>query len=259
MDSIMNYRFFENEIRIISCAYYPRHFWEEEHPPKSYWCFFWNGMSGEKVHFSGKDISFGLEHAVLIPPYASYRVSSGKEIPLLYIYFELNPVYEDIVQRPKSIILNDEDIAELEELKAMILGVNDLPWRSAVLFRILSGVLLKLEATDFSSPEQIDKRIMLAIEIINRDYAKNLENRKICRLINMSQNNFLRLFQRDIGQTPHSYLSYIRIRNARRLLREGEFSIDEIAEKTGFANRYHFTRIFKKYTFTTPGDYRNGR
>ena len=75
----------------------------------------------------------------------------------------------------------------------------------------------------------------------------------------MSQNNFLRLFQRDIGQTPHSYLSYIRIRNARRLLREGEFSIDEIAEKTGFANRYHFTRIFKKYTFTTPGDYRNGR
>lgn len=259
MDSIMNYHFFENEIRVISCAYYPRLLWEEKYPPKSYWCFFWNEIQENSVRFSGKNLPFGLEHGILIPPYAAYQVSSDREIPLLYIYFELKPAYENIVPRQKSIALDQSNIAELQELKTMILGKNNTPWRSAILYHLVAGLLLKLEPEDFSSPEQTDKRIMQAVEIINRDYVENLDNGKICRKINMSENNFLRLFQRDVGQTPHSYLNYIRIRNARRLLREGECSIDEITEKTGFANRYHFTRVFKKYTFTTPGEYRNGK
>ncbi len=258
MDSVMNYHFFENEIRLISCAYYPRLLWEERHPPKSYWCFFWNAEEDKSIRFSGEDLPFGGEHGVLIPPYAAYQVSSdGREIPLLYLYFELKPAYETVISRRKSVFLNRAERAELLELCAMILSGNAVPWRSALPLRIAANVLLKLGPADFSAPEQPDKRIREALEIINRDYAEHLDNRKICRRINMSQNNFLRLFQRDVGQTPHSYLNYIRIRNARRLLREGGASIDEIAEKTGFRNRYHFTRVFKKYTFVTPCAYRN--
>ena len=64
MDSVMNYHFFENEIRIISCAYYPRLLWEERHPPKSYWCFFWNAEEDKSIRFSGEDLPFGGEHGV---------------------------------------------------------------------------------------------------------------------------------------------------------------------------------------------------
>jgi transcriptional regulator GlxA family with amidase domain len=58
----------------------------------------------------------------------------------------------------------------------------------------------------------------------------------------MSRRSFLRWFPSETGETPVAYLRRLRIREACRLLRFGNQSVDEIAEATGFANRYHFTR-----------------
>jgi two-component system response regulator YesN len=51
-------------------------------------------------------------------------------------------------------------------------------------------------------------------------------------------------------------VSEVRVRKAATLLRGTRQSIEEIAEQTGFPNRYYFSRVFKKMTGHSPADFR---
>ncbi|MBN2643365.1 MAG: helix-turn-helix transcriptional regulator, partial [Victivallales bacterium] len=46
---------------------------------------------------------------------------------------------------------------------------------------------------------------------------------------------------------------------AASLLLHSKMSIDEIAEHTGFCDRYYFTRVFRKFRYTSPAKFRRGQ
>lgn len=50
-------------------------------------------------------------------------------------------------------------------------------------------------------------------------------------------------------------LNKIRIREAIRLLKSGDYKVYEIAERTGYNNYAYFYQLFKKYTGVSPKDY----
>lgn len=67
-------------------------------------------------------------------------------------------------------------------------------------------------------------------------------------------------FKEETGQTPLEYLTKMRIRQAKRHLRQNNFySIGEIAYLCGFSDRYYFSRCFKKHIGVSPKEYRENR
>lgn len=52
-----------------------------------------------------------------------------------------------------------------------------------------------------------------------------------------------------------TYINGIRITEARRLLKESDYRINEIAYKVGFNSPIHFNRVFKNLTGITPSEY----
>lgn len=67
-----------------------------------------------------------------------------------------------------------------------------------------------------------------------------------------------RKFAEAFGMTPTEYLTQLRINNAKNLLTNNEFfqySIEEIAIKSGFYDARYFSRIFKKETGLSPSQY----
>ena len=72
----------------------------------------------------------------------------------------------------------------------------------------------------------------------------------------MSAKQLTRIFVEFEGKTPGEYIKTQRIEKIKLLLNEGEFSLKEISEKTGFANEYYFNCFFKKYEGIPPGKYR---
>ena len=63
-------------------------------------------------------------------------------------------------------------------------------------------------------------------------------------------------FKEETGETPLEYLTKMRIRQAKRHLRQNKFySVGEIAYLCGFSDRYYFSKIFKKLTGMSPGEY----
>ncbi|MBE6594612.1 MAG: helix-turn-helix domain-containing protein [Ruminococcaceae bacterium] len=64
------------------------------------------------------------------------------------------------------------------------------------------------------------------------------------------------VFKRDMGRSIIDHLLEMRVSEAKALLLEGELSLKEIAERTGFGDSNYFSRIFKKRTGYTPLQYR---
>jgi two-component system response regulator YesN len=52
------------------------------------------------------------------------------------------------------------------------------------------------------------------------------------------------------------YYTDLKIKTAKKLLRENELSVKEIAEKLCFDTSNYFSKTFKKFTGSTPTDYK---
>lgn len=72
----------------------------------------------------------------------------------------------------------------------------------------------------------------------------------------MSVPSFCKKFKEQTGITVTQYLNEKRIGRSELMLRQQKYSLEEIAEKTGFSNVNYFLRVFKKVTGKTIGEYR---
>ena len=64
------------------------------------------------------------------------------------------------------------------------------------------------------------------------------------------------LFKSEIGVNFLTYLTNIRIENAKKLLLSTSLSIAEVAEQSGYGDYRVFTKVFKKTEGVTPSQYR---
>jgi AraC family transcriptional regulator len=75
----------------------------------------------------------------------------------------------------------------------------------------------------------------------------------LAREVGLSPAHFARAFKETLGRAPHQYLLALRLERARRLIETSQQSLSEIAQRTGFADQAHLTRLFKRAFGTTPG------
>lgn len=66
---------------------------------------------------------------------------------------------------------------------------------------------------------------------------------------------FRRVFHAEMGVSPKEYLLSLRIRRAIALLESGYYSVEQVAELSGFDSAKYFSTIFKRITKKTPSSY----
>ncbi|MGE4607003.1 MAG: helix-turn-helix transcriptional regulator, partial [Myxococcota bacterium] len=81
----------------------------------------------------------------------------------------------------------------------------------------------------------------------------------LAEIARTSESRFIRRFRDTTGRTPGRYVQDRRLRRAADLLVSSDQSIEEIAQCCGFANRYHFTRVFSQRMDCPPARYRSDR
>jgi AraC-like DNA-binding protein len=113
-------------------------------------------------------------------------------------------------------------------------------------------VSLELDA----NAQELQKRIKRAIAFMEEHYSDGISLKQIARAAFLSSYHFCRLFRKQMGITCSRYLSILRIRKAKELLRQTELSVTEICYEAGFNSLTHFERVFKKLEGTTPSAYR---
>ncbi|MCQ6248021.1 AraC family transcriptional regulator [Streptomyces malaysiensis] len=75
--------------------------------------------------------------------------------------------------------------------------------------------------------------------------------------VGFSVYHFIRVFKDATGQTPHRYLTRLRVEEAQRLLRADGLSVAQIATRCGFGSPGSLSTAFLRHTGVRPSAYRN--
>lgn len=90
------------------------------------------------------------------------------------------------------------------------------------------------------------------LDYLRENYQKKLSLQDVSGYMGISVSNICRLLKTDTGETFVTLLNKIRIQEAIRMLRSGEYRVYEIAEIVGFGNYAYFYQLFKKETGCSP-------
>jgi transcriptional regulator GlxA family with amidase domain len=87
--------------------------------------------------------------------------------------------------------------------------------------------------------------------------SEDLSVARLARRAAMSARNFARVFVRETGMTPATFVEKARIEAARRRLEESADTVDLIADTCGFGTRESMRRAFMRALRVPPSAYRN--
>lgn len=108
----------------------------------------------------------------------------------------------------------------------------------------------------FGEHETINKRLMLAKQFVENNFAKAIRIEDLCLTLHISESSAYRLFEKHYGCSFSEHLKHYRVGKACEQLVKSETPIQLIAEETGFLNLSNFNRQFKKVKSMTPSEYR---
>lgn len=101
-----------------------------------------------------------------------------------------------------------------------------------------------------------DGIVAACVALLEREYARRISLDTLCRQYAISKQGLIRKFRRHTGKTPVEYLLAVRLSQSKRLLRDTNLSVGQVAERCGFENVYYFSNFFKRSTGETPTNYR---
>jgi AraC-like DNA-binding protein len=79
---------------------------------------------------------------------------------------------------------------------------------------------------------------------------------ELARMAHMDAAYMTRLFQRHGGESPYQMLVRLKMNRAAERLVSGARSLKEIGAEVGFADPYHFSRVFKRAHGVAPKTFR---
>ena len=95
-----------------------------------------------------------------------------------------------------------------------------------------------------------------ALDLIESQLEHELTVGEIAQELSLSEFHFARMFRESVGEAPHRWITRRRLARARRLLAQGDLSLDFVASQAGFSHASHLTRHFRAALGVTPGVYR---
>lgn len=157
---------------------------------------------------------------------------------------------------PTPVIQDEEVSASLRALHlALTAGATPLE-REARFLQVCT--LLISRYAEIRPAERAARQERLAVQQVRRYLDEHLAEpvslSELARLVGQSPYYVHRVFEWEVGLPPHAYLESVRIREAQRLLAQGE-PIAQVAAELGFSDQSHLTRRFTRLLGITPGQY----
>lgn len=101
--------------------------------------------------------------------------------------------------------------------------------------------------------------IQKAVQFLNAHYAQPIDLQTVASHLHISTAHFSKVFKEETGQGFVHLLNQVRVERSKDLLRDHSISLAEIAELVGFADQSYYTKVFRKHTGMSPGQFRKNR
>lgn len=96
---------------------------------------------------------------------------------------------------------------------------------------------------------------MKIIRYLNENYEKDITLKSLSDIFYLNSSYISQLIKNETGITYSQYLTELRIKKAKQLLKTTDMSLNQISEAVGFNDYFYFIKQFKKIVGVTPGKY----
>ena len=93
-------------------------------------------------------------------------------------------------------------------------------------------------------------------ELLNQSIYSPLTLQTICEHFNLSKSYICRIYKDYTGVGIMKKLSELKLKEAKKLLRQDTMNISQTADKLAYSGIHNFTRAFKNFTGVSPTDYK---
>ena len=213
--------FTDVKLKILCCRYWKIDLWDCYDMAFPFWRIYWNKNSGGTLTQNQNTYKMDSDTIYVIPPFTSFSTK-----------YENNHIYKQGINVSGRHIEekdNEEKIAQNSLLHLFIHFNLGVPFDN-----VYPGIF-KINMTPY------------------------LQDSDLAKIASMATNSFSRLFKQKMNMTLHAFIMKRKIAQSCELLLHTNKSIEEVAFTMGFSDRYHFSRVFKSVTGTTPAVYKSGK
>ncbi|MFZ4777427.1 MAG: helix-turn-helix domain-containing protein [Terrimicrobiaceae bacterium] len=242
---------------ILHAAVVDLKFWTWDNISSPFWRWYWNEQPGAYVERDGKRWELHPDFIVLVPPGIELSCHTPRRLNHFFIDFTLPktgflPPREPMVKRV--------DPVEKKWINAFVQGISAKEqaesWQLSNLAQLLVEHSIPCIKTQSSKIPESDPRIDRAIHLIHLQPMNKYPVSELAKNVGMSTCGFIRLFSRFVGQSAKQYQLSHWVEMSCHFLLNPSISIDDIASRCGFYDRFHYSKSFRALMKCSPGAFR---
>ena len=242
--------------------------WNARNVQSSFWRFYMNFRDGAALELENEIYPLRAGQLYFVPAGVYFHCRSDAPFEHFYVHFDVIGVpglaLRELFSRPIEVPQREElRVTTRSFASEMAQGATlDLPRQCVVKALLYSALATYLQELGEDKREWLQRLSMAhgpmlpALRYIEDNLAERLTNAELARLCHLSEDHFIRRFRECVGQNPLQYVLERRVTLAAQRLLFTDQTIEQIAQDTGFGNRFYFSRAFARHTGVSPAAYR---
>ena len=172
---------------------------------------------------------------------------------------ELQKMLAEIIKEARAVYLPPYNIPNQKNMKkrrTFTLGSDQLIKDYLEIFLIKC---LRLKAAHRASSQKVFRRNKAQIyeikEYLDENFQQKITIEELCFLFNTNKTSLSVAFQQAFNQTIIAYLNNLRVEYTKSMLREGNYTLTQIADSMNMSSVHYLTTLFKRIANMTPTEY----
>lgn len=156
--------------------------------------------------------------------------------------------------QPERFALFDDILSHVE----MSYNMDSIVYANSSLSRFLATFNNAVYNPNPINPVE-DDPISQTITYMKEHLSQSLKLEDLAGIAGMSASHYSAVFREKVQSAPINFFTFLKIQEACRLLENTQLRIKEVAYQIGYADPYHFSRVFANVMGVSPRDFRKLR
>ena len=184
------------------------------------------------------------------------ELDSFSEKPVI-LEDEQQKILTEIIKEGRTVFKAPYDVPNLKDMKKR----KDYPFGADQMIKLkLEMLLIELVRSKKTvnvglEGESFDPKTYEIYSYVKKNFKGKITLDELCFLFGTNKTTLCNSFKKAYGDTVIGYINYLKIKEAKKMLREGQYNLTEISQMLGFSSVHYFSHLFKKQQGVSPSDY----
>ena len=212
-------------------------------------------VSEGQGYYNGNKVMAGQGFLIRPGDYEEYICDLSNPWDFLWVISSDNRI-EEIFKRynadSKTCIFNYNSINYIKQVEKEIIRKNDSVLDSLKVLEMFLGVINSHLSEREENKNNSDIYIDFCLNFIRENLYKEIKVGELTRLLGVSQPYLYNIFLHKLGISPKQYIISEKLKYAKKLLKETDMTVEEVANSVGYNDGMEFSKIFKKKEGASP-------